>query len=418
VLLRLDSFIGTYGARATLFELWARYPLVFESLMLLFDRSEFLAELAIRTPDMVDDLVVSGRLRQRKSDADTLRDLSHGIGDADQHQWIRTYQQAELMRLGCRDILQIVGPQQALEGLSALADACLQYALAVVCRRNKLMKPPFAVFGLGKLGGHEINYGSDLDILFVADDGVKNPSRLQKMAAELMDLLSARTELGIAFITDARLRPDGETGLLVNTLAACEDYYRKRAQLWEIQSLTRVRFVAGDAKLGDRFVALACALCSFNHPSLPLAAFAPDWKQRIHAMRMRIEKERTRPGQDALAIKTGEGGLMDAEFVAQALCLERGWREPNTLTVLERGHAEKCLPMADELIVNYLRLRRVETILRRWSYEGETVLPETEDAFYRVSVRCGYVTPEAFASALAGCRSAIRTAYNAYFQPP
>jgi glutamine synthetase adenylyltransferase len=134
-------------------------------------------------------------------------------------------------------------------------------------------------------------------------------------------------------------------------------------------------------------------------------------------MRMRIEKERTPAGQDALAIKPGRGGLMDAEFIAQALCLERGWYEPNTLSALERGFAEHCLPQAEELITNYLRLRRVETILRRWSYEGETVLPVDPAPFYRVSVRCGYVTPDAFARAMSGCRQAIRRAYDAYFLP-
>jgi len=418
VLLRVDSFIGTYGARATLFELWARYPLVFESLMLLFDRSEFLAELAIRMPDMLDDLVVSGRLRQKKTAADTLRDLMHGMADADQHRWIRTYQQAELMRLGCRDILQIVGPQQALEGISALADACLQYALAVICRRHKLKKPPFALFGLGKLGGSELNYGSDLDILFVTDNRARNLPRLQKMAAEVMDLLSARTELGIAFVTDARLRPDGRTGLLVNTLAAHEDYYRERAQLWEIQSISRIRFIAGDAKLGEHFVELTQRLSNFAEPSLPLAAYAPDWKQRIHEMRLRIEKERTPAGQGRLAIKTGQGGLMDAEFVAQALCLEQGWYVPNTLAALERGQIQQCLPFGEELIVNYLRLRRVEGVLRRWSYEGETVLPMDADAFDRVCLRCGYVTPTVFEKAMDGCRNAIRKAYDAYFLAP
>ncbi|MCU0771202.1 MAG: bifunctional [glutamate--ammonia ligase]-adenylyl-L-tyrosine phosphorylase/[glutamate--ammonia-ligase] adenylyltransferase [Verrucomicrobia bacterium] len=418
VLVRLDSFIATYGARATLFELWARYPLVFEALMLLFDRSEFLAELAIRTPDIVDDLVVSGRLRQKRSAPDVLRDLQHGIRDADQHGWIRTYQQAELMRLGCRDILEIVGPQQALEGLSDLADACLQYALAVVMRRHRLKEPPFALLGLGKLGGRELNYGSDLDILFVADDRTRNRPKLQKMAAELMDLLSGRTELGIAFVTDARLRPDGETGMLVNTLSAHEAYYRERAQLWEIQSLSRVRFIAGDAELGTRYVGLIQRLSNFAEPSRPLAAHGPDWKTRIHDMRMRIQKERTPAGQDALAIKTGRGGLMDAEFVAQALCLEHGWYEPNTLGVLERAQARKLLPEAEALITNYLRLRRVETILRRWSYEGETVLPVDPAPYDRVSVRCGYVTPKAFEHALAGCRQAIRSAYEAYFLTP
>jgi glutamate-ammonia-ligase adenylyltransferase len=414
-LLRLEGFIATYGARATLFELWACHPLVFESLLLLFDRSEFLAELAIRTPDMLDDQVISGRLRQKKSAADTLRDLIHGIDDADQHEWIRTYQQAELMRLGCRDILQIVGPQQALEDLSMLADACLQYALAVVQRRHRLKRPPFAVIGLGKLGGGELNYGSDLDILFVASDKVRNLPRLQRMAAELMDLLSARTELGIAFLTDARLRPDGESGLLVNTLSAYEEYYRQRAQLWEIQSISRARWVAGNARVGEQFLELTRSLANFKTPSLPLVAYNGDWKQRIHEMRLRIQDERTSAGREALAIKTGRGGLMDAEFIAQALCLEQGWCEPNTLAALERGLSCQLLPQGEELVVSYLRLRRVEGVLRRWSYEGESALPADPEAFDRVSMRCGYVTPAVFKRALAECRDGIRSAYNAFF---
>ena len=128
-------------------------------------------------------------------------------------------------------------------------------------------------------------------------------------------------------------------------------------------------------------------------------------------MRLRIEKERTPRGQDDLAIKTGRGGLMDAEFIAQALCLEHGWQEANTLRALERGRAMKVLPDADKLIENYQRLRRVEGILRRWSYEGETVLPDDPAPFYRVSVRCGFATPEKFRKALAKWRQAIRSVY-------
>ena len=239
-----------------------------------------------------------------------------------------------------------------------------------------------------------------------------------------MELLSRRTEQGMVFHTDARLRPDGEKGLLVNTLAAYEEYYRQRAQLWEIQALTRTRPVAGDLKLGEQFQKLAAALTNFSPANVAaglslraapesssrklklaataregvpgLAAFTPDWKKQIHQMRLRIEKERTPRGQDELAIKTGRGGLMDAEFIAQALCLENGWQEANTLRALERGRdavgvqPSGCIsgkatlkrelqPLGradwDKLIENYRRLRRVEGILRRWSYEGETVLP-------------------------------------------
>jgi glutamate-ammonia-ligase adenylyltransferase len=417
VVTRLDSFISAYGARATLFELWNRNPAIFELLVLLFDRSEFLAELAIRTPDLVDELVISGRLRQRKSAEETLRDLRHGLADEDQRLWLRRYHQAELMRIGLRDILGLADFEQYLTELSGLADACLQYALEVVLRKHKIKTPPFVVIGLGKLGGAEIDYGSDLDVVFVADSKSKNLPALGRLALEVLDLLSARTEQGVVFRTDARLRPDGEKGLLVNSLSAYEEYYRQRGQLWEIQSLTRTRPIAGDLKLGAQFQILAATLANFRRPALPLAAYGPDWKQKIHQMRMRIEKERTPPGKDDLAIKTGQGGLMDAEFIAQTLCLDHGWQEANTLRALERGRAAVALPDADKLIENYRQLRRLEGILRRWSYEGETVLPDDPAPYYRVSVRCGFATPDAFRAELAGWRRVIREVYLKVFQP-
>ena len=415
VLTRLVSFIGAYGARAPLLEMWNGNPAIFELMLLLFDRSEFLAEVAIHTPDLIDDLVATGRLRQCKTTAEILKDLRYGLRDADQFFWLRRYHEAELMRLGLRDILGLADLEQNLTELSALADACLQYALEVVMHKNKIKKPPFVVIGFGKLGGCEIDYGSDLDVVFFADSKVKNLSELQRVAAEVMELLSRRTEQGIVFHVDARLRPDGEKGLLVNTLDAYGNYYRRRAQLWEIQALTRTRPVAGDLALGEKFQELAALLANFSKPSRPLAAFKPDWKRQIHQMRMRIETERTPHGQDDLAIKTGKGGLMDAEFVAQALCLEHGWQEANTLRALERGRDTGALPDADKLIEAYRQLRRVEGILRRWSYEGETVLPDDAPAFYRVSVRCGFLKPEEFRNALAKWRQAIRQIYQKVF---
>jgi [glutamine synthetase] adenylyltransferase / [glutamine synthetase]-adenylyl-L-tyrosine phosphorylase len=358
---------------------------------------------------MVDVLVTSGRLRQRKTSQETLRDLRHGLADADQKLWLRRYHQTELMRIGLRDILGLADPEQYLTELSALADACLQYAVEVTVRKHKLKTPPFVIVGLGKLGGAEIDYGSDLDLVFVANTAAKNLPQLGRLALEVMDLVSARTELGIVFHTDARLRPDGEKGLLVNTLAAYEAYYRKRAQLWEIQSLIRTRAIAGDLKLGAKFQSMVIELTNYSKAS--------DWKNKIDEMRMRIEKERTPAGKDALAIKTGRGGLMDAEFIAQTLCLENGWHEPNTLRALERGGAARVLPGADRLIENYRHLRRVEGILRRWSYEGETVLPDEPEPFYRVSVRCGFATPDDFREALGLWRKNIREIYQMIFSP-
>jgi glutamate-ammonia-ligase adenylyltransferase len=455
VVTRLDSYLEAYGSHAALLEMWHGNPAAFELMLLLFDRSEFLAEAAIRDPDLIDDFVAGGRLRQRKMAPEILKDLRHGLDDEDQFLWLRRYHEAELMRLGLRDILGLADFEQNLAELSALADACLQYALEVVMRKNKIRTSPFVVIGLGKLGGCEIDYGSDLDILFVTDAKAKELPKLQRLAVNMMELLSRRTEQGMVFHTDARLRPDGEKGLLVNTLAAYEEYYRQRAQLWEIQALTRTRPVAGNLALGEKFQGLVARLTDFSKvaqasrlpetkssrsrrdvcATLP-ACFTPDWKKKIHQMRLRIEKERTPHGQDDLAIKTGKGGLMDAEFIAQALCLENGWPEANTLRALERARdavgvqplgcvppkaalKRELQPLAredfDKLLENYRKLRRVEGILRRWSYEGETVLPDDPAPYYRVSVRCGFATPEEFGNALAKWRKAIREVYEKVF---
>jgi glutamate-ammonia-ligase adenylyltransferase len=414
VLARLDSFIHAYGTRAMLYETWTHNPSLFELLLLLFDRSEFLAEVAIRTPDLVDELQLSGRLRRGKTAAETLRELRFGLKDDDQLAWLRRYHQAEQMRIGLRDILGLADFESNLTEFSALADACLQYALEVVQQRHKLKKPPFVIIALGKLSGSEINYGSDLDLIFAAADETRDLASLQKYAVEVMELLSKPTEIGIVFTTDARLRPDGEKGLLVNTLKAYDDYFLQRAHLWEIQAFTRIRPVAGDMALGDRFAKSAARWTDFSQAKPLVAAYTPNWKQEMTRMRARIQKERTSNGQDELAIKTGTGGLMDAEFIAQMFALENGWQEPNTLQCLARVQAEEKLALAeaDSLIHNYRQLRRIEGILRRWSFAGETVLPDDPAPLYRVAIRCGFPDSSSFLSAVVEYRLQIRQIFD------
>ncbi len=415
VLARLDTFIAGYGSRALLLDSWRSKPTLFELLVLLFDRSEFLAETAIRTPDLVDELEQTGHLLRTKDAGAILRDLRYGAGDADQRLWLRRYHETELMRIGLREILGLADFEQNLVELSALGEACLRYALEAALRLHKFKTVPLAIIGLGKLGGAELNYGSDLDVVFVADDRVRNLPALQKVAVTVLDLVGSQTEHGVAFEVDPRLRPDGEKGLLVNTLRAFTDYYRQRAWLWEIQSLSRCRAVAGDPELGRRFETMAATLCNFSAPaSAARAGHHPAWRAEIAKMRARVEKERTPPGKEALAIKTGAGGLMDAEFIAQVCCLERGWREPNTLQALTRARTEGVLPAADAdaLIENYRRLRRVEGILRRWSYEGETELPDDPAPQYRVAIRCGFTQTADFLAAVARYRDNIRRVYR------
>jgi len=297
----------------------------------------------------------------------------------------------------------------------------------VVARQAIFKRPPLCVVGLRKVGEREINYGSDLDIVFVTNSGPKNLPGLQRLAAAFLDLLGSKTELGAVFHLDTRLRPDGEKGLLVNTLEACEEYYRRRAALWEIQALTRVRPIAGDLEAGGQFQRMAAALADFSPENVAagfarakktgLSAYTPGWKKEIDAMRERIVRERTPAGKDRLAIKTGVGGLMDAEFLAQAFCLARGWQEANSLSALQRGGEAGLLERGDaqSLLRNYGNLRRIEGILRRWSYEGEILLPDDEPALCRVAVRCGFAGAGDFMKELEATRAAIRSVYDKYF---
>jgi glutamate-ammonia-ligase adenylyltransferase len=416
VLARLDTFIEKYGSRATLYELWTRNPTLFRLLLLLFDRSEHLAEVAIRFPDLVDDLEQTGQLRRSKNATEILADLNHGRDDADQSLWLRRYHQSEQMRIALREILGLADHDRHQIELSALARACVIYSLEVIQRRHRLAGPPFTIIGLGKLGGHELDYGSDLDVLFVSDAPEAKLPALQKLAAEFIALISERTEAGMLFPLDARLRPDGEKGLLVTNLRACAEYYRQRAQLWEIQALTRTGFVAGDRHVGEKFQRWAAELTDFRTERRDLAAWTPDWRAQIHHMRLRIEKERTPPGKDQLAIKTGRGGLVDAEFLAQALCLGQGWHEANTLAALEKARQQVLIPEAEaeKLITSYRELRRVAGILRRWSFAGEVLLPDDPAPQHRVAIRCGFGTTERMFAVLGEHRAHLRATYERF----
>jgi len=415
VLVRLDAFVSAYGARATLFEAWISNLAVFKLLLLLFDRSEYLAETAIRAPDLVDEIETSGRLGLRKTELVILKELQRRNRGEDEAGWLQKYQRAEFMRIGLRDILGLADFDQSFRELTALADACLQYALDCVSARHRWNGASVAILGLGKLGGCEINYGSDLDMVFVTDGADKELPALQKLAAEIIDLLGRAAGGEIAFTIDTRLRPDGEKGLLINNLEAYRSYYKSRAALWEIQSLTRLRPVAGDKLLGERFYQMTREFTDFRKPAA--VCYSSEWKQSIHQMRARIEKERTPPGSENLALKTGVGGLVDAEFVAQTFCLETGYQQPNTLEAIAAAADLNWLPASDvkSLFENYSRLRRVEAILRRWSFQSESVLPSEPAALRRVALRCGYAGPPQLLGDVSVWRAAIRRVYAAVF---
>ncbi|MEN9574908.1 MAG: hypothetical protein RL514_2763 [Verrucomicrobiota bacterium] len=445
VLAQLNRFVTAYGARTSLYEAWACTPKAFELLLWLFDRSEFLGEVAIRTPDLVEDWEQGNRLHHAKTAVELLTSLRHGLHEADPHAWLRRFCHAEFMRLGLRDLHGLASLEELLSEFSALAEASLRYALEVTLRRHQCLTAPFAILGLGPLGGEELTYGSVLDVLFIADDRAGNLAPLQPIAEEVVALLAASTPLGRGFAIAAYRWPSGDSRPLITTLGASEDYFRQRASLEEIQALSRARWVAGNAEVGREFVQLCGELCDFRpdgqrtaRPAQGLGSSdtvrivgklaldtglkavprsrptcsTPTWLAELATRR---EPVRIPSDQEPLAFRTGAGGLADLELLAQTACLAHGWHEPNTLRALARARQSGTLltPDADALLTSYRQLRRLESILGRWSGAAELSLPADPQAQARVATHCGFASPAAFFKALAGWRAEVRRVFTA-----
>src|SRR5208283_3245400 len=179
-----------------------------------------------------------------------------------------------------------------------------------------------------------LGYGADLDVLFVGGTGTSDQAEASRLASRVMDFMGRQTSAGSLFVVDPRLRPDGEKGTLASSLEAHRDYYGKRAQLWERQALVKARFVAGDAPLGRDFIRM-------THDVLYGRALTAEELEEIKQMRRRIETERGDRQHPDLEFKAGPGGLVDVEFLTQALQLLHGQAHPqlriaHTLAVLNR----------------------------------------------------------------------------------
>ncbi len=238
--------------------------------------------------------------------------------DAERHgpsAGLRRFRRRATARVAARDLAG-EGFDDVVREITAIAEACVQSALDALGPVGDRM----AVIGMGKLGGAELNYASDVDVLFVhADPGAKAQERASTTAAELVRLLSEPTEEGIALRVDTDLRPEGRVGALSRSLEAMLDYHRRHADTWEHQALLKARPVAGHRELGDRFVR---DVLPFVFPQrLELSAI-----EDVRRMKVRVEEfVRARGRRD---VKRGPGGIRDVEFAVQLLQLVHGRRDP------------------------------------------------------------------------------------------
>ena len=288
--------------------------------------------------------------------------------------------------------------------LADLASATLEAALAIA----RAALPPdatgcrLAVIGMGKAGGRELNYVSDVDVIFVAEPLVPARTAVGEESTEqsalrtatslalgMMQACSASTPEGTIWPVDAALRPEGKAGPLVRTLPSHLAYYDKWAKTWEFQALLKARPIAGDRDLGERYLAAVV-------PLVWKAAARPGFVEDVQAMRRRVERNIPRADGDR-ELKLGRGGLRDIEFAVQLLQLVHGrtdqrLRSSTTLTALEALSTHGYVGRSDaaQLDAAYRFLRTLEHRIQLYRLRRTHLMPEDEDSLRRLGRSMGY----------------------------
>ena len=309
---------------------------------------------------------------------------------------LRVAYRRRLLRLAAGDVTGALSVQEVASDLADLAAATLEAALVVA--RAELGQQAdecrLAVLAMGKCGGRELNYASDVDVIFVAEpveggDERRALSAATRLAAEMMRICSAYTPEGTIWPVDANLRPEGRSGALVRTLASHVAYYQRWAQTWEFQALLKARPVAGDLGLGREYVEALAAL-------VWRAAERPGFVEDARAMRRRVEEHL--PAKDAdRELKLGPGGLRDVEFSVQLLQLVHGRsdifvRSPTTLVALEQLSTLGYVGRDDaaELDRAYRFLRTMEHRIQLYQLRRSHVVPTDEADLRRLARSMGF----------------------------
>ncbi len=319
---RLLSLLEAISRRASYLAFLAEYPQALERLARLLSASSWAAKFLTQHPALFDELLDARELYQPPSWSEIERELAAGLAecgnDAErQLEVLHRVQQEQIFHLLAMDLQGLLPLEKLSDHLSDLADLMLRHVLNLAwanARKRHREDARFAIVAYGKLGGRELGYESDLDMIFLYDDdhpdAQENYARLGK---SINAMLSSYTGSGRLYETDLRLRPNGASGLLVSSVAAFSEYQHKDAWVWEHQALTRARFCAGDAKIGDAFEAIRRRVLMMPRDIAAL-------RGEIRSMRQKMHDGHPNDTQ-RFDIKHDSGGMVDIEFIVQFLVL-------------------------------------------------------------------------------------------------
>jgi len=320
---RCLDFIDAIGGRGAYLAMLQQYPQALHKVGELVSASRWAAQYLCRHPILLDELL-DARVLSMAPDwpafASELQESLDRIEPDTERQMdlLREQHHTQVFRLLTQDLAGKLSVEQLADHLSALADIILDITIPLTWRKLKKRHrddaPVFAVIAYGKLGGKELGYASDLDIVFLYDDDHPDAAEVYARLAQRMNSwLSSQTAAGGLFETDLRLRPNGDAGLLVSTVDAFRKYQMESAWVWEHQALTRARFSAGDIRVGDAFEAVRIDVLRQSRDIDALRA-------EVVAMRQKMFDAHGNKSA-RFNLKHDRGGLVDAEFIVQFLVL-------------------------------------------------------------------------------------------------
>ncbi|HLJ92221.1 MAG TPA: bifunctional [glutamate--ammonia ligase]-adenylyl-L-tyrosine phosphorylase/[glutamate--ammonia-ligase] adenylyltransferase [Gemmataceae bacterium] len=408
----LERFLANPAGGKALGQLLEGRARSLEILLQLLSTSQFFSDLLIANPDYLDMLRVP--LRRSPSQKEMQEQLQSEVDAAFEDSAVlrsfRRFRQRQTLRIGTNDIIRDRPLEEITRDLSRVADAALEVALATALRQvgNRFGEPyttggqpaRCVILAFGKHGGEELNYSSDIDLMFLYDEegttrgrrvtSISNQEFYGRVLSEVVRLLSAHTDRGQAYRVDLRLRPEGHRGPLARSLASTLSYYDTLGRTWERQALIKLRPVAGSLELGKAFLQSIEPFVYRKYLS-----FAEI--NEIKALKRRIEQKTRQAGTSDTEVKTGHGGIRDIEFTIQFLQLLNGGdlpeiRQRNTLLALQALEQAGCLSDQEYHFLGtaYRFLRKTEHRLQLLFDLQTHRLPSGEDELRKLALRMGY----------------------------
>ena len=421
-LINVERFISGLGSRMSVYALLIENPEIISLLSRLFSRSGELSSFLIKHPEYLDAIILKDVTGMYDSKETMARALAGAVEREeffeDKLNALRNFKHVESLKLCFRELSEEVDPVYAGNYLSMVADVVMDASLGLareglaVSAKQKKLLDNMVVLGLGKLGGREMSYTSDLDIIFIYEGD--DQELFSRYGQRFISNLSVYTSESFCYKIDMELRPSGKSGALVTSLDSFREYHSSSALLWEKQALIKARPAAGNRALGDKVMEIAG---DFVY-SEPLEG---DFRGEIHGLRMRMERELAAETESVFNIKTGRGGVVDVEFLVQMLQLAHGsehprLRIPGTMDGIKALGSLGLMEDAEAraLCDGYLFLRKMGNILSLLNERSKNDVAQAD--FDRLAVEFGGGEDgdslrERYAAVTAG----IREIYNGHF---